>query len=38
VIRVWRDAAIAVRSILAVPDVLYGLFVLLIAIAQARWN
>jgi hypothetical protein len=33
-----RGAAIAVLSILAVPGVLYGLFVLLVIIAQPRWN
>ena len=33
-----RGAAVAVLSILAVPGVLYGLFVLLIVIAQPRWN
>jgi hypothetical protein len=31
-------AAIAALSILAVPGVLYGLFVLLVIIAQPRWN
>jgi hypothetical protein len=33
-----RGAAIAALSILAVPGILYGLFVLLIVIAQPRWN
>jgi hypothetical protein len=33
-----RGAAVAALSILAVPGVLYGLFVLLIVIAQPRWN
>ena len=33
-----RGAAIAVLSILAVPGVLYGLFVLLVIVAQPRWN
>lgn len=31
-------AAIAVLLILAVPGVLYALFILLIVIAQPRWN
>jgi hypothetical protein len=33
-----RGAAIAVPLILAVPGVLYALFILLIVIAQPRWN
>jgi hypothetical protein len=33
-----RGAAIAVLLILAVPGVLYALFILLIVIAQPRWN
>ena len=33
-----RGAAIAALLILAVPGVLYALFVLLIIIAQPRWN
>ena len=33
-----RGVAIAVLSILAVPGVLYGLFVLLVIVAQPRWN
>jgi len=33
-----RGAAIAVLLILAVPGILYGLFILLIVIAQPRWN
>lgn len=33
-----HGAAIAVLSVLAVPGVLYGLFVLLVIIAQPRWN
>jgi hypothetical protein len=33
-----RGASIAVLLILAVPGVLYALFILLILIAQPRWN
>ena len=33
-----RGAAIAVLLILAVPGVLYALFILLIVVAQPRWN
>lgn len=33
-----RGLAITLLSILAVPGVLYALFVLLIVIAQPRWN
>jgi hypothetical protein len=33
-----RGAAIAVLLILAVPGLLYTLFILLIVIAQPRWN
>jgi hypothetical protein len=33
-----RGGAIAVLLILAVPGVLYALFILLIVIAQPRWN
>jgi hypothetical protein len=33
-----RGAAIAVLLILALPGILYGLFVLLVIIAQPRWN
>lgn len=33
-----RSAAIAVLSILAVPAVLFGLFMLMIIITQPRWN
>ena len=33
-----RGAAIVALSILAVPGVLYALFILLIVIAQLRWN
>ncbi len=33
-----RGAAIALLLVLAIPAVLYGLFILLIVIAQPRWN
>jgi len=33
-----RGLAITLLSILAVPGVIYALFVLLIVIAQPRWN
>lgn len=33
-----RGAAIAVLSILAVPALLFGLFMLMIVITQPRWN
>jgi hypothetical protein len=33
-----RGAAISLLSVLAVPGVLFALFILLIVIAQPRWN